>query len=1740
MEMKRLQRSRLTQLLATAALMLASTGHAQDDQEAEPFLRVKPGGPQSYVTALAFSPSGKTLYAAGWDKVIHVWEQDGATGRYTPRTDSTLRIPVGPGLRGAINAMALSTDGRWLAVAGHGIIRGGATFRRAGRVVPSEGVLTPEMRLDEGVIYVFDTRDRSVRVLRGHYGAVVALSFAPGAAESPVLVSAAREWTINESPGRFLGAVRVWDVLRREQANGHLAGRYLPEPKRRPGLAVTRLGRELKALQLGIAWGDDQFRVWDVATNQLRQVDCGRYCNTVTAVDGGYLTSAYERGGRLEFRGPAEVSDFESLGSAAGQYIPRALSASASDRQIQLAVVSRVLNQGRTDNNRFTLQLATAQSGDVQPVRGQAELWPVPNTGALPTLAVSNAAKLVAVAGDSDQSVWLFRMGLRNGAEPVQKLQNVGRSWREVGFVSRNGEQGLRLANANGPIVFKLAGDVAITSSDGWEPVSARRGEWQLTAGGNLPPGVVQIQKSGRLASQINLPKGDVLSTAAFGKLGTGEDAPTLVAVASHNLGQATLRLYDAESGVPCRQLTAHTQTIQRIAFSSDGKLLATVANDQMVCLWSLSDLASVLGTRGALPGVAVRWDDNAQGVSITAIQTAASETVRNTLQVGDVLTAFEANGKVYRWRTGREFLDVFWSLRPGTQGTLSFQSGNASRELAVAVGQGIDERKPLFSLFIADGQERDEQEWIAWTPIGPYEASGREAERLLGWHFNTGQNDSPVRFAAASEYRETYHHPGLVQQLVEHGEMRRAAPPPPPAVSIRFGPEAQQMRGANRDHVIRMAPQNVMVYLSDFPYDLIDTVEVRLQAQEPVLAGRRAEDTWSADLGSVDWTRGERQIQATIHTNESPPRKFVRQILARRIPLPPELSELPPRNQVVEAARFEVNFLAQTSLDEGTRLRLLHNGNPTSLAADQRSHVVDLQPGDNQFELIATNANAAADTLGMETARRRFAVTFKKAQALPPTIKLLRLETNTADPKSVEIRPDGSTISDEPLVRVLGQVSSEGPLSYFNLEVGDQTSQIEADEDGSFAQEVALAAGDQRVRLLAQTEDSDEAVASFSVRYVPQLPRVTLQADQSGVIHQNAGDTPAVVNLTGTLDRGGSAEPFEARVLLNGVPVEPPQIDLGAGTWSARVPLKGGENRIRLTLHNEWGNQATSEAVVVEYLRTPVISEVQHSDVGREPFTNVTAVVVCPQERPLTGVSLNGKPLASSNWQQTDEREGLSYWEVDAKRVALRPGENVLVLNASNDDGPCQVPVERRISYDAEMWAPPSIVFQNAEPAMSVTESDFELQFRVESASPIGEVRVTVDGQFLTDNRVQIETTPDHDATARAELTLRRGVNQVAVQVKNEGGERWQRCEISYVPPPVRVVITSLEPIAGTTDAIRPVVREDNMLTFTEPIESGLARLRGVAQWQGELPPGAAAPEIRVWVNDFQQRPVQLDRDRGEQEFEAVVIFGKEKANRVHVDLHGAPNDSDSRLSFFVDCSNPRAGQRLHLLTIGIDEDNARSLKERALTAVQALRGDDGQFVEPYRSTVFDRIHAHPVLSGRVTFSDVFRMLLDVRSDLLVPTLDKAGKPMPINDVVMLYYEGGILVPQQEHFVLSTSQKFDPSRRYSAISSEWLAKFFDSMRGAQLAFIDVASRQTTVPVGDWKHDSHAALLCYAWANGTVPPAELRLISHLREALVASGRLDEVDQILDDISGQSADLTYHRSLPDRLKTLILK
>src|SRR5205823_4516867 len=138
-------------------------------------------------------------------------------------------------------------------------------------------------------------------------------------------------------------------------------------------------------------------------------------------------------------------------------------------------------------------------------------------------------------------------------------------------------------------------------------------------------------------------------------------------------------------------------------------------------------------------------------------------------VRAGDVVEGVVEGGKPRRLRSARAFYETVWDLPPGGKVTLRVRDRG---DVTLRVGQGIDERKPLFSLFVAAaaevraasagggpvGVKAEDRAWIGWNPNGPYDAGdAADAEQYVGWHQNTGKPETPVSFRPARAYRKEY-----------------------------------------------------------------------------------------------------------------------------------------------------------------------------------------------------------------------------------------------------------------------------------------------------------------------------------------------------------------------------------------------------------------------------------------------------------------------------------------------------------------------------------------------------------------------------------------------------------------------------------------------------------------------------------------------------------------------------------------------------------------------------------------------------------------------------------------------------------------------------------------------------------------------------------------------------------------------------------------------------------------------
>ena len=158
-------------------LMLAAAVWSNETRANQPTIlpMLETGGHMAVVKNLRFTPDGNFIVSAGNDKAIRVWDwRAGAIAR-------TLRGQSGAGPDGKIQAMALSPDGHWLAVAGSFGDPSGATDEKGNAVR----------------LYDFVTGN-VIAQLVGHKKLVLGLAFSP---DSKLLVSAGADKT-----------AIVWDV----------------------------------------------------------------------------------------------------------------------------------------------------------------------------------------------------------------------------------------------------------------------------------------------------------------------------------------------------------------------------------------------------------------------------------------------------------------------------------------------------------------------------------------------------------------------------------------------------------------------------------------------------------------------------------------------------------------------------------------------------------------------------------------------------------------------------------------------------------------------------------------------------------------------------------------------------------------------------------------------------------------------------------------------------------------------------------------------------------------------------------------------------------------------------------------------------------------------------------------------------------------------------------------------------------------------------------------------------------------------------------------------------------------------------------------------------------------------------------------------------------------------------------------------------------------------------------------
>jgi WD40 repeat protein len=1710
-----------------------------------PILRLNPGGPTAGVNALVFSRDGDTLYAVGSDKIVRVWHDKDE--RF--ELDSvTYRVPVGPGLHGTVNALALSPDGKWLAAGGLMIVRDQADFRQ-GRLMPNDG-LTDEQRQDTGAIYLFDTRTQAVRLLRGHRGPVLALAFAPAREGQPlVLVSAAQEW--DAEARHHVGKLRAWDVGGGKQLD-ELQARGDDPRGTRPGLAVDRPRDQPEQVLVALAWGAGQLRFWQPGRDQSQVARDGKDNNLTAAFvpgTGSLLTTTFDIGAGLhEWRLPPQGVPTRGdrllfpagANNVADTILALTLCSSRPGRPADLAaLLVRVHGQQAIE---YHIRLI----GLDRPFRVLRDINLKWDAAGLSVLAAVPGGAYLALAGNRDnQPISVFRIdSLLGNPQPPVTLRSAGTKVRHAAFVKRGKRVGLLLNEAEaaardpwlGALVFDLTGRDFSPKAEGWEldlpamdGLSTDQPRW--AGAGDAQRWSIAVRQNNAVKQQVELKPGwEVQRYALLPPLAPLQVSILAVAV-SDTGGQTRLYLYNAATGEQVRELSGHTARIHSLVFSGDGRLLVSAGDDQTMCVWSLTNLDRSVGKAGGLPGVALRRNPAGAQAAPEIVQVNGAGAAQGQLRVGDTLEGVTVEGgRPLHPLTTLELYEALWVVKPGTNVTLTVRGDQGQqRQVVLRVGQGVDEPKPLFSLFITREVNGRPREWIGWSPYGPYDSGVAQTERLLGWHFNPTDPASPTSaFATADQYRKEYRRQGILKNLVAEADLKRALgawekeqpPPLPPRMGLwikELGPDPRVID--NRGQVLVRGPTvTLAVAVHDFPIDRVDSLTWQLDDGPPVAFGPGRGREREADLAAVLQRRGLHKVRVVLRNSEVEPGEKVQELLLRYQPERPEVAIEAPDDPVVRQAAFHLRATVKPDKNAQVGVKVIvvqrhrAQGKEEEVLRKDFDGSVDqeltLRPGDNDIEVLAENAGALAGYQDAERTRQRLRLQYvpEQGKASAPQVDVKVFQP--AGPRGVR---GGTVVVHTPKVRLVGTLMAQkenltsaalarddGPLRPLTNFKPGTARQYVVDEEVDLDPTKAVT-----FRVTAQTANSAAEQAELSVDYRPLPPTVDLVAPAPLYEGQERQAT-----ITGRLKppADGNTAAYEARVLVNDKPTDAvPRIDAARETLEAAVPLpQQRDTPVRVELRTKRGAATVSDPVDILYLRPPHDLKLEAPQVGKSAVVEV--VGWAESALPLTKVEAHVKGAKEATERDvtgaTFEAAGAGAWTIRLPKVALEEGKNTVTLWASNADGRSLKPATLGVIYQPpQLPAPPEVEFSDPRENVSVTAAARTVRFHVTSAGPLRSVelvRETRPPLIIPVALAGVQANAQWRYEFEREVPLLRGLNPLSARATNDGGERRAGVVVTRVEEPVRVVIDSVKSVGAGGQTLKPERLPDGRLSLRGELGSGVVQLSGHVVWDPANPPPGhpgGVPQVQVYVNNSKQDPVTLDLRAGDgagKAFRATLVLNRQGANEVLVEVPGLKQEALTRRAFAVTCSRPVPDQRWHLLVVGVGKQKPEELREKVLASLQARAVGEDRF---RKLGVSEGYLYGPLTGPHATPDKIYRQLLLMKSRIARYAGSHSG-----NDVVMVYYQGSEEIQSDGHFFL-TSLK-GPN---SAIPCDELREQLDEILGVELLMLDVAGARRVNKaldrVASWPQDPHVGVFRYAWRGDFPRPSDAGALTNLGAAV---------------------------------------
>lgn len=1765
--------------LAIAAVALARPLAAQPKAknvlpptDKSPRLVLTHDRPAAPTHALAFAPDGNTLYVAGFDKQVRRYQ----LGKNGWEPGDAFRVPVGPGLGGVVNALAVAADperpeGKWVAVAGRAPVRGEAWTGPADGLFESYRDDPDDVRGDAGIVYLFDPAGKAAgRAIRGPLRGVRAVAFAnPAPAAGHVLVTAGIEM-VNATER---GVLRVFDVDSGEERAKYVG---LPATRLPPAVVAFATGLKRDGLRVAVAWSTNdgkpgQLLVWDNPGPDTKPVmlpDLAANSTLSVRFNGAsaeLLSGGFGAKGGINVRADGKPLRFDPFADG-DSCLPVGLAATARGTA---SLVRIVAGKGL----RYEVRLLAPNA------------VPVPVAGVVgePVFAASADGRFAAVAGLSDNRVEIHSLAALAGgkAEPPHVVRGAEPGFEQVRFLKgeklwlgkrddtidkggaildlaekvraatpRGANEQLDLDAPDAPAAEVLAGNVP--KGEPWRvrvTVGGKQSEIVLPAGGFEAEVVTAVAVLPAIPARNDDYGGDLGAAVAVAVRRPGsEDSRVKLSGSEYSRVKlsgsedARIKLYrlaDLVAGAgptkPLYVLGGPTLPVRSLAFCGSRPLLAGAGDDGTAFVWSLKGVAR---PNPAVEGLLLTTREGKVVVSVVT----ADSPAKGLLKPDDAVEAVvDAKGDKQKVEVPGDFVQAVRTLKVGDVAKITA----GGKDVQVKVGTAIGFRLPLFSAWVSPTAQGGKHAWVGWTPSGPYDASGPEAEVRIRWLTATGEPARPATLAGADQYRKLLYRKDFIRELLVSGGYRVGRElPRSPALTAEFPDATRRADG----RLVTRSRIDALVKLSD-PDNALDpsraVVAWQLRAPDGTSEWVResfASGTVAPKLTERAWVRGEYTVHAQLFaTAADPVPLFEASATVRYVPPAPAFAVLIDGKPVepkgtVTAANAKAVTVALDKAPAGAAVTVSWGKETAKLGAEP----LTVPLAADVTEVIVSATNTGADPLSPDEETLTASVWVQRPAPVPPPVVILDV------PDPTDPRPTGGPFVVSVEKARVRAVVSGGPaggafaVDKFEWQVGagpwEEAKLTPDPAGGRTASGVRIVEFD-ALKPADLDKDGNAAIRTrATIKGVVTESVILLRRD--GLPEITVDAPPAVVGPEVQL-KGGlkvtSKRRFAVRVLVTSSRTGQtrefaPTPNAALTTWTADLTLFPGGNQLGYVVRYDSGvkDQLFANLVEVHLKQVPVILgggplAIDTADAG--PLGVAVVSAASPPE-----LRVDGAAVGASAGRKPVRVFGASVWAVAAPSAPARPEPKrlqepvaVVAHNSEGESAAIEVKVE---GVKRVVIAPPVVAVRygggpiaHGDVLSPTNDPNFTFELLARSDVPLARAEVwhgaSADGPF---ERVE-GAAPGKTVSARPTVRLRPGAgNYVKVVVANGGAPVEVGFHLTYLPPPVEVVIDSIRE-RGEKDATR--VTPANAAALTA--KKGKVEVKGRVIWHTGGEAVATDPFLSVVfvANGVSHLPVTVAKaEPGTRvrEFSGWVYLNSADPTPkapgtavVRAELRSGgrlvPRADGTAAAVAITSAAPITRQRLHVVICGVSVAKG---DQGALTrgVVSAIGGtwpaDNPNFVEgEFKRDRFEMARVYRPRFENLQAGHLNAALDDIRRDIARRVRQEDADDEWVNDVILLYYQGSDWKDASGRWLLDSVTTAGPKKGPTAASEAISRDDLPPIPGMLVVVANVTgAKMDRDPL-----ESGAPYLRYAWSD---PAARANLLAAIDTAVRATRDVDEI------------------------------